>query len=311
MESKPLGEARFSLRWGLHQPAQLLALLAASHANASKCQRRPEAKRSLSLEMANLAAVVPAGPSCARLEDLLLLALAGAARPLASWDSNAVGWSGLFPRIDLEQHGQGQQRPAQENKSGGKVRIGTWIWGVVTHHRGPGLAASPLNSYPLAPDLTEISAPPWRSSGPGGPGRPRWQPICWPAAFRSAFHNRTRRGGFAAGCRRRPAPSAGKQLPAAADWLCLCLNDGAGRRGRAVRCRPAAALGLRPGATWIDFSTNIDPGRQPLAGQRLGRQAWPYLEAPVPVACGRGQSRQPACLVGRNRMARSGGPAPC
>jgi len=143
---------------------------------------------------------------------------------------------------------------------------------------------------------------------------PRWRPYAWgpwaapngsQSAGRKAFSAQrsqpdTFRGGFAAGLAgARPAPRPAAAA-AAADWLCLGLTDGAAAEARAVRvARPAGRLLIAPGATVIDFSTNRSGVSRSLA-ERLGRQgAWP-ISSPGDRWHGRGQSRQPVGVGGRN-----------
>jgi len=149
-------------------------------------------------------------------EDLLLLALAEL-HPLAQAGTRTQGlglvWA--FPESTLEQHGPGQQRPAARQSSCRVRDRDKWIWAFEpTTNVALALAASPTELLPVgARPMTESFRPSaWRSSE-WGPGRPEWQPICWPqlSAQRSTTRTRSREG-FAAAAGGLAAPTAGKQL---------------------------------------------------------------------------------------------------
>ncbi|APD47923.1 NAD(P)-dependent oxidoreductase [Synechococcus sp. CS-602] len=127
--------------------------------------------------------------------------------------------------------------------------------------------------------MTESFRPPLAFIGLGALGAPMAANLL-AAGFPLSVHNRTRSREaslLAAGAAAAPTPAA---AAAAADWLCLCLTDGAAAEAVLFGAAQPAALGLRPGATVIDFST-IDPAVSRSLAERLGRQGVAYLDAPV------------------------------
>jgi len=117
-----------------------------------------------------------------------------------------------------------QQRPAARNKPPAGEGSGHGIWALNPTIVGLWLGCISLNSYPLAPTMTESSAPA-AFIGLGAPGRPDGSQSCWPQAFRSAFTRDTfAEDSLLLPVRRAPTPAA---AAAAATGSAYASLDGA------------------------------------------------------------------------------------